>query len=251
MDPRDFSTSLERGLRVISSFDSENSAMTLSEVATRTGLTRAAARRFLLSLGELGYVAQEERKFRLTPRVLQLGFAYLTSTHIWERAQPFMEQLVEQVNESCSITVLDGSDIVYVARVPTKRIMSVALGIGSRLPAYCTAMGRVLLGGLRPAELDQYFENRSFAALTPHTITDPAALRRAIGDVQRDGYALVDQELEIGLRSLAVPIRSNTGRLLAAINVSGHASRIDSETMKQRFLSPLLYAAEGIRVALP
>lgn len=251
MNLRDFSTSLARGLRVITAFDRDNDEMTLSEVARRSDMTRAAARRYLLTLCELGYVAGDGKYFRLTPRVLDLGFAFLTSMHIWDRAQPFMERLTEQVNESCSISVLDGSDIVYVARVPTKRIMSVALGIGSRLPAYCTSMGRVLLASLRPAELDTYFEQADFAALTPHTETDPAALRAIIAAAQRDGYALVDQELEIGLRSLAVPIRNNSGRVLAAMNISGHASRTTADDLRQRVLSPLLYAAEGIRSALP
>jgi IclR family pca regulon transcriptional regulator len=170
--------------------------------------------------------------------------------HIWERAQPFMEQLTEQVNESCSISVLEGSDIVYVARVPTKRIMSVALDIGIRLPAYCTSMGRVLLADLRPAELDIYFQNTRLDSLTPHTQTDQAVLRNIIADVRCKGYALVDQELEIGLRSIAVPIRNQAGRVLAAMNVSGHVSRVSMDEMRQRFLSPLLYAAEGIRMAM-
>src|SRR3546814_767696 len=194
MNLRDFSTSLARGLRVITAFDRDNDEMTLSEVARRADMTRAAARRYLLTLCELGYVTGDGKYFRLTPRVLDLGFAFLTSMHIWERAQPFMEQLTEQVNESCSISVLDGSDIVYVARVPTKRIMSVALGIGSRLPAFCTSMGRVLLTSLRPAELDAFFAQTEFVARTPHTVTDPATLRGLVGEVQRDGYAVVDQE---------------------------------------------------------
>lgn len=247
---RDFSTSLARGLRVIAAFDRDNDEMTLTEVARRSDMTRAAARRYLLTLCELGYVAGDGKYFRLTPRVLQLGFAFLTSMHLWERAQPFMEQLTEQVNESCSISVLEGDDIVYVARVPTKRIMSVALGIGTRLPAYCTSMGRVLLAGLRPAELDAYFSRAQFAPLTPHTVTDPAALRGAIAEVRHNGFAVVDQELEIGLRSIAVPIRNQAGRVLAAMNVSGHASRISVEEMRQRVLSPLLYAADGIRMAM-
>ncbi|MFC3676552.1 IclR family transcriptional regulator [Ferrovibrio xuzhouensis] len=251
MNLRDFSTSLARGLRVITAFDRDNDEMTLSEVARRADMTRAAARRYLLTLCELGYVTGDGKYFRLTPRVLDLGFAFLTSMHIWERAQPFMEQLTEQVNESCSISVLDGSDIVYVARVPTKRIMSVALGIGSRLPAFCTSMGRVLLTSLRPAELDAFFAQTEFVARTPHTVTDPATLRGLIGEVQHNGYAVVDQELEVGLRSIAVPVRNQSGRILAAMNISGHAARTTVDDLRQRVLSPLLYAAEGIRSALP
>lgn len=247
---RDFSTSLARGLRVITAFDSDHEEMTLSDVARRADMTRAAARRYLLTLCELGYATGDGKYFRLTPRVLELGFAFLTSMHIWERAQPFMEQLTEQVNESCSISVLEGTDIVYVARVPTKRIMSVALGIGTRLPAFCTSMGRVLLAELRPADLDAYFRAAAFTALTPHTITDPVLLRQRIDEVRQRGFAMVDQELEVGLRSIAVPIRNQSGRVLAAMNVSGHATRIGADEMQQRFLSPLVYAAEGIRMAL-
>lgn len=246
---RDFSTSLARGLRVIAAFDRDHDEMTLTEVARRSEMTRAAARRYLLTLCELGYVAGDGKYFRLTPRVLQLGFAFLTSMHIWERAQPFMEQLTEQVNESCSISVLERDDIVYVARVPTKRIMSVALGIGTRLPAYCTSMGRVLLADLRPSELDTYIDRAQLAPLTPHTVTDPVVLRGVIAAVRQNGFAVVDQELEIGLRSIAVPIRNRAGRVLAAMNISGHASRINVDEMRQRFLSPLLYAADGIRMA--
>lgn len=246
---RDFSTSLARGLRVIAAFDRENDEMTLTEVARRSDMTRAAARRYLLTLCELGYVAGDGKYFRLTPRVLQLGFAFLTSMQIWERAQPFMERLTEQVNESCSISVLEDDDIVYVARVPTKRIMSVALGIGTRLPAYCTSMGRTLLADLRPAELDAYLGRAQLAPLTPHTVIEPAALRGIIAEIRQSGFAVVDQELEIGLRSIAVPIRNRAGRVLAAMNVSGHAARISVDEMRQRFLSPLLYAADGIRMA--
>ena len=246
---RDFSTSLARGLRVIAAFDRDHAEMTLTEVARRSDMPRAAARRYLLTLCELGYVAGDGKYFRLTPRVLQLGFAFLTSMQIWERAQPFMERLTEQVNESCSISVLEDDDIVYVARVPTKRIMSVALGIGTRLPAYCTSMGRILLADLRPAVLETYLARAQFTPLTPHTITDPAALHRIIGDVRQNGFAVVDQELEIGLRSIAVPIRNRAGQVLAAMNVSGHAARISVSEMRQRFLSPLLYAADGIRMA--
>lgn len=248
---RDFSTSLARGLQVITAFDSDHDMMTLSDVARRTGMTRAAARRFLLTLGQLGYVVNEGRLFRLTPRTLNLGFSYLSSTHIWERAQPFMEQLVDQVQESCSISVLEGDDIVYVARMPTKRIMSVALGIGTRLPAYCTSMGRVLLAGMKPQEVERYLGRAEFERLTPHTATDRGDIARHIETARREGFAMVDQELEVGLRSIAVPIRSKSGRLVAAMNVSGHASRVTLPEMRARFLPALLYAAEGISLALP
>ncbi len=224
IDGRDYSTSLMRGLKVIACFDRAHETMSLSEVAARTAMPRAAARRFLLTLRALGYVEAEGRLFRLTPRVLELGFAYLTSMPVWERAQPHMERLVEQVNESCSVSVLEGTDIVYVARVPTKRIMSVALGIGSRLPAWCTSMGRVLLAGLAPGEREAVLARADIRALTPYTLTERAAILDAVAEAGRSGHCLVDQELEEGLRSLAVPLRGKSGRLLAAMNVSAAGS---------------------------
>jgi len=250
IEDRDFSSSLARGLKVIKAFDREHDGMSLTDVARRTGLSRAAARRFLLTLRELGYVASEGKLFRLTPRVLELGFSYLTSMQIWELAQPFMERLTEEVNESCSISVLEGADVIYVARVPTKRIMSVALGIGTRLPAYVTSMGRVLLAELPRDQLDGYFATADFKPLTRFTVTDPARLRAILIEVRNQGYALVDQELEEGLRSIAVPIRNKAGRVLGAMNVSGHAARVRPNEMIDRFLPPLRRAAEGIRNAI-
>jgi len=238
----DFVQSLERGLLVIRAFDAEHRVLGLSEVARISGLTRAAARRFLLTLETLGYVTFSEGRFSLTPRVLELGYAYLSSLTLPEVAQPHMEALVAQVNESSSISVLDDTDIVYVARVPTRRIMSITLSVGTRLPAYATSMGRVLLAALPDAELTELLERTELRPLSSHTITDVVSLRAALDRVRRQGWAAVDQELEEGLRSLAVPIHDASGVVIAALNVSVHASR-GSMTSLRREVLPLAQAA--------
>ena len=244
--PGDFIQSLERGLAVINSFSREHNPQTLSQVAVRTGLTRATARRVLLTLAELGYVQQTGRDFTLTPKVLDLGYSFLSSFHVVELAQPSLERLVDQVKESSSMSVLDGQEIVYVARVPTSRIMTIALALGSRLPAYPTSMGRVLLAGLPRAELDDYIEHTRFERLTPHTITSKKEFRAVIERTREDGFALVDQELEEGVRSVAAPIRNGKGEVIAAINVSCHASRVDFTRINEEFRPRLLEAAAEI-----
>ncbi len=238
--------SLARGLMVIRAFDESHSEMTLSEVARATDLSRAAARRFLHTLVQLGYVWTDGRVFALTPRVLELGFAYLSSISLPEIAQPHLERLVARVHESASVSVLDGDDIVYVARVPTSRIMTVSINIGTRFPAYATSMGRVLLAHLPAEELDAYLERLRPEPLGPHTITRAAELRRELDQVRTQGWALVDQELEAGLRSIAAPIRGASERVVAAINVSSHASRTSSEDARSTLLPPLLETAAGI-----
>ncbi|HEX2103710.1 MAG TPA: IclR family transcriptional regulator C-terminal domain-containing protein [Solirubrobacteraceae bacterium] len=242
--------SLERGLAVIRAFDAEHRHLTLSEVARATGLTRAAARRFLLTLVELGYVHVDGGRFSLRPRVLELGFAYLSSLSLPEVAQPYMEELVATINESSSISVLDDTDIVYVARVPTRRIMSITLAVGTRLPAYATSMGRVLLAALPDAELEERLARIEIRPLTKRTVTDRDALRRVLEVVRRQGYAVVDQELEEGLRSGAVPIRDASGAVVAALNVSVHASRTSMQALRTEFLRPALRAAAGIEAEL-
>ena len=243
----DFVQSLERGLAVIRAFDGEHPSLTLSDVSRRTGLTRAAARRFLLTLVELGYVHHDGREFMLRPSVLDLGFAYLSSMGLPEVALPHMETLVATVQESSSMSVLDGHDVVYVARVPTRRrIMTVAIAVGTRFPAYATSMGRVLLAGLGPAALDAALARIHLDPITDVTVTSEAELRRIL-DVTRDrGYAIVDQELEHGLRSVAAPVRDDRGTVIAAVNVSVHASRATIDEIESRFVPPLLDAVERI-----
>ncbi|MGH2914103.1 MAG: IclR family transcriptional regulator domain-containing protein [Solirubrobacteraceae bacterium] len=238
----DFVQSLERGLMVIRAFDAEHRELGLSEVARISGLTRAAARRFLLTLARLGYVSFADGRFALTPRVLELGYAYLSSLSLPEVAQPHMEALVARVNESSSISVLDDTEIVYVARVPTRRIMSITLWVGTRLPAYATSMGRVLLAALPEDELRARLDRTELRPLSAHTITDAGELVAALERVRRQGWAAVDQELEEGLRSLAVPIHDSTGAVVAALNVSVHASRGTMTTLRRDIL-PLAQAA--------
>jgi IclR family transcriptional regulator, pca regulon regulatory protein len=242
----DFVQSLERGLSVIRAFDADHPELTLSEVAAATGVTRAAARRFLLTLAQLGYVRADGRYFSLTARVLELGFAYLSSLSLPEIAEPHLESLVAEVNESSSVSVLDGADVVYVARVPTSRIMTVVISVGTRFPAYCTSMGRVLLAGLPDDALDSYLEGVRFEPLTSRTVTSVAALRGEIVKARTQGYSLVNQELEDGLRAIAAPVRDRTGRVIAAVNVSAHASRSSLEVMRRDLLPPLLKTAARI-----
>jgi IclR family transcriptional regulator, pca regulon regulatory protein len=243
---RDFVHSLERGLAVLQVFSPEHPSVTLSQAATLTGLTRATARRILLTLEQLGYVRAEGRHFVPTPRVLGIGYAYLSSMDQWQAAHPYMVELAELTQESCSAATLDGTEVVYVARVPSTRVMSVNLNVGARVPAYATSMGRVLLGGLHPAMLDQYFAGVRLLPLTPHTVTDEARLRERIAEAREQGWSLVDEELEDGLRSIAAPIYDRYGRLDAALTICGHAGRVTSAQLRDEFLPHLLIAAKQI-----
>ncbi len=238
--------SFARGLAVIRSFSAQAPAQTLTEVATRTGLTRAGARRILLTLEGLGYVESQGRQFRLTPKILDLGFAYLSSLPLWDLAEPVMEALVEDVKESCSAAVLDDSELVYVLRIPTHKIMSINLGIGSRLPAFCTSMGRVLLAALPADEARRRLLAKPRPALTPHTVTEVDAVMARLDEVRRQGWCLVDQELEEGLVSLAAPIVDRGGRTIAAMNISGQRNRTPPAEMVERFVPRLLGAAREI-----
>lgn len=248
----DFVQSLAKGLAVIASFDAEHAAMTLSDVARRAGTTRAAARRLLHTLVELGYAQTDGKRFSLRPKVLDLGFAYLHGTGLWGIAQSYMVELVEQVHESCSAAVLDGDDIVYVARVPTReRLMSISLGLGSRLPAHLTSMGRVLLAELDDDTLRQRLATMARQpARTLHSLTDPDTLMREILRVRADGHAILDQELELGLRSVAVPLRGADGRAVAALNVSTPATRNTLADIRRRILPPLARTGTAISRAL-
>lgn len=240
--------SLARGLSVIRAFGAERPSLTLSDVARSTGLTRAAARRFLLTLVELGYVRTDGRLFSLAPRILELGYAYLSSMSLPEVAQPHLERLVAEVHESASVAVLDEEDVVYVARVATSRIMRVTINIGTRFPAHPTSMGRVLLAWL--PSLDGYFDQVELRRHTSRTITSPIALRAELDRVRAQGWAMVDQELEEGLRSIAAPIRDGSGQVVAAINVSTHASRTTVEAARRDLLPSLLATAARIEADL-
>lgn len=247
----DFVQSLARGLAVVRAFDHEHPELTLSEVAARTDVTRAVARRFLLTLESLGYVRSDGRFFSLTAKVLELGYAYLSSLSLPEVAESHLETLVAEVNESSSVSVLDGHDVVYVARVPVSRIMTVSISVGTRFPAYATSMGRVLLAGLPDDELDDYLGAVALDPLTARTVTSATVLRTEVTKVRTQGWALVNQELEEGLRALAAPVRDRTGKVVAAVNVSTHASRTSLEAMRKDLLPPLLKAAAQIGADLP
>ena len=238
--------SFARGLQVIRSFNAARPAQTLTEVAAAAGLTRAGARRILLTLQTLGYVEMSGRQFRLTAKTLDLGFAYLTSLPFWNLAEPVMEELVTRVHESCSASVLDGAEIVYVLRVPTRKIMTINLSIGSRLPAFCTSMGRVLLSALEDADLDRLLGVSDLRPRTSRTVTDPARLKTIVASVRAQGWAIVDQELEPGLISLSAPIRNRQGRIVAALNISGNAQRNTARQMTRAFLAPLQAATQRV-----
>ena len=248
----DFVRALAKGLAVVEAFDARAPSMTLSDVARKTGLSRGTARRLLLTLVELGYAGFDGKNFSLRPRVLNLGFAYLNSQTLWQLAQPYMVELVEQVHESCSISVLDGTDIVYVARVPTAaRIMSINLGIGTRLPAFATSMGRALLAGLPNDEIERLLAQLGpLPRHTSKTITDAKDLLREIELVRRQGWALVDQELEQGLRSVAAPIMDCAGVPIAALNVGTHASRWTIQKLTQEAVPLLKQTATRISALL-
>jgi IclR family pca regulon transcriptional regulator len=238
--------SFARGLEVIRSFSAQSAEQTLSEVAARSGLTRAGARRILLTLQTLGYVTSDGKYFSLTPRILDLGFAYLSSMPIWNLAEPVMERLAEEVGESCSAAVLNDTDIVYVMRVSTHKIMSITLGVGSRLPAYCTSMGRVLLAGLPEAEALACLKASRPEPLTRHTVTEQEGLRLKIAQTRKQGWCLVNQELEEGLVSMAAPILDRQGRTVAALNISGQVNRTSAKVMQESMLPALLAAAQTI-----
>jgi len=242
--------SLARGLAVIRSFDAEHPAQTLSEVARRTGLSRATARRVLHTLRSLGYADVDGRQFTLSPRVLDLGYAYLSSQPLSDLIEPFIEQLSAELHESVSVAVLDDCDIIYVARVATSRLMTIAIGIGSRLPAPTTSMGRVLLADLPNAERRRRLAEVELPRRTDMTITTKAALLDELDRVADQGWALMDQELELGVRSIAAPVRDRSGRAVAAMNVATHAGRTSVEEIHDRFLPALVTTARDVSDAL-
>lgn len=243
--------SFARGLEVIRSFSADRPVQTLSEVAAQTGLTRAGARRILLTLQTLGYVACADGKhFELTPRILDLGFAYLSSQPLWNLAMPAMETLSEAVQESCSAGVLDGLEVVYVVRVHAHKIMSTNLGVGSRLPAFWTSMGRVLLAGLPQPQLQALLASCPREPFTRYTLIEDADLLAAIEVVRRQGWALINQELEEGLISVAAPLHNAQGQCVGAINVSGQANRTNAQEMQARIVPHLLRAAQTISLLM-
>jgi len=247
---RDYVQSLERGFAVIRAFGPEHSTLTLGEAAARAGLTRAAARRFLLTLVKLGYVGTDKKTFWLRSRVLELGYSYLSSQPWWQIAQPVLEETARATQETCNIAILSGTEIVYVARVLAKRIISTNLSIGSRLPAHVTALGRTLLAGLPQDEQNDVIGRIVFAKLTRRTIDDKRKLEATLKQVRKQGYAIVDQELELGLLAMAVPIQAPSGGVLAALGVSVGAGRVSHDHLIKRVLPVLRRSSELIASGL-
>jgi IclR family pca regulon transcriptional regulator len=237
----DYVQSLHRGLSVIRAFDAAHAAMTLSEVAARAGLSRAVARRLLMTLEYLGYVTRHERQFSLTPRILELGSSYLSSLTVATLAQPYMEEVARRIDESCSLAVLDAFDIVYVQRVAVRKVMTITLGIGARLPAYCTSMGRMLLAGLDHEALERWLRGLKPQPLTRFTLTDRTQLRSAIERVRTQDFAYVEQELQEGLCSIAVPVRDERGASVAALN-AGMPFRVGARAHALKTVLPALRA---------
>jgi len=249
-DPN-FMTSLARGLAVIQAFSQSKRHLTISQLSVATGLSRAAVRRCLYTLNKLGFAGSDDSfHFFLRPRILALGHSYITSMPLSVAAQPVLEHVSKLVHESCSIATLDGPEIVYIARVNVTRIMSIDLGIGSRLPAFCTSMGRVLLANLPQPELDAYLSKVKFRRYTERTVNSAEKLRQILRLVQRNEFAIVDQELELGLRSMAIPLRNAAGKVVAALNVGAHAQRVSIQEMQSKFLPPLRDAAQELSMLL-
>ncbi|NGY63625.1 helix-turn-helix domain-containing protein [Lentzea sp. NEAU-D13] len=242
----DFIEALARGLDVIRAFQPRRPVMPLSEVAAATGLARPTARRILLTLVELGYVRQGESGFALTPKVLELGVAYIRSTGLWEVARPHMERLVERTNESCSIAQLDGSDIVYVARVAVPKIVTLSVQIGTKFPALQTSLGKVQLAALTPAELEEVLKQPTRSGLTPRWQPDQAERDAELRDVRARGWAMTDEQLAPGIRSIAAPLRDGNGTVVAGLNVNCHAAETSLEFMLDHHLPLLLQAAGDI-----
>ena len=249
-DPN-FMTSLARGLAVIQAFTDRKQQLSISQVSVRTALSRAAVRRCLYTLKQLGFADSDDgRHFYLRPRILSLGHSYISSMPIASSVQPVLEHASRQLHESSSIATLDGLEIIYVARASITRIMSIDLGVGSRLPAFCTSMGRVLLASLSPGELEASLARIEFKHYTDRTVSSAEKLKQILRLVSRNGYAIVDQELELGLRSMAVPIQNGLGRVVAALNIGAHAQRVSIQMMQTRFLPQLQAAAQEISMLL-
>ncbi|WP_420146397.1 IclR family transcriptional regulator domain-containing protein [Sphingobium sp.] len=244
-DP-EFMTSLARGLSVLRCFADQQRPMTIAQASRLTGLSRPSVRRCLHTLVRLGYATQDGSSYALRPKTLSLGFAYLSSSSLAMRAQPMLDSLRDRLGESCSLGVLDEAEVYYVARAETTRIMSISLRVGSRLPLYATSMGRVLLAAMPGAERKTYLHSVNMQKFTDRTETSPATLMAYIDKVQEDGFAIVDQELELGLRSLAVPVRGAQGQVIAALNIGTHAQRVPAAKLRSQYLPELRRVAQDI-----
>ncbi|MCO4857191.1 helix-turn-helix domain-containing protein [Herbaspirillum sp. WGmk3] len=246
-----FMTSLARGLAVIRAFSDSRRSLTIAQISQKTGIPRAAVRRCLHTLKQLGYADSDVNNFSLRPKILTLGYSYLSSTPLTVSAQPYLNNISRTLGESCSLAVLDDNEVLYVARSATSRVMSVALNTGSRLPAYCTSLGRAMLAHLPDDQLKAYFEKVKLRALTDKTVVSQKRLRDILAGVRAQGYAVIDEELEVGLRSIAVPVRGASGNVLAALNVGAQAARVSVAQMEEEILPVLLRGAQELSVLLP
>jgi IclR family pca regulon transcriptional regulator len=250
MQETDFVSGFARGLKVIEAFGEMHRKLSITDAAKLTGLDRATVRRSLLTLSELGYADYDGKFFTLTPRILRLGHAYLSATPLPMLIQPHLDQLSEKAGQSASASILDGTEVVYIARAAQRRVISINLTPGSRLPAYCASMGRILLAALPGAEARAVLARTEIKANTPNTITDPDALIAELRRVRTQGYALIDQELEIGLCSIAVPVENNRGQTIAAINIGASAAHVPAGEMVERYLPLLRETQAALRTLL-
>jgi IclR family pca regulon transcriptional regulator len=246
-----FMTSLARGLAVIRAFSDRRRSLTIAQISHKTGIPRAAVRRCLHTLKQLGYADSEANNFTLKPKILTLGYSYLSSTPLTVSAQPYMDQISRTLNESCSLAVLDGNNVLYVSRSSTSRIMSVALNVGSRLPAYCTSLGRAMLAYLPDDALKAYFNSVELKAYTERTVVSQKRLKEILAETREAGFTIVEEELEVGLRSIAVPVRGASGTVVAALNIGAQATRVTSRQMKEAFLPVLLKGSQELSALLP
>ena len=247
---RDLVAGLEKGLGVIEAFDQERPRLTISEVAARTGLTRAAARRYLLTLTHLGFVSQDRKMFSLTAKVLRLGQSYLHSARLPRIVEPELHKLAYTLKEASLAGVLDGDDVICIAATTAGRVVTTAPQPGTRIPAYCSSVGRVLMAAKPQSELDAWLDRQSFEALTIHSITQPERMRNEIERTRAIGYCCIDQEFELGLRTLAVPLKNYRGEVVSAVNVLVQASRMSMEQMVEQCLPPMLQAQAHLRMLL-
>jgi len=247
---RDLIAGLEKGLAVIEAFDQDRPRLTISEVAARCNLTRAAARRYLITLEHLGYVSSDRKMYSLSPKVLRLGQSYMHSARLPRIVQPELHKLAYALKEASSAGVLDGDDVICIAATEAGRLVSSTLQPGTRVPAYCTANGRVLLSTKAPEEVDAWLARQTLEPRTPHTLTGSAELRAEIARVRSQGYATVDQEFELGLRTISVPLKNYRGEVLAAMNISAQAARVSLEQLVSDCLPALLQAQARLRSTL-
>lgn len=246
-----FMTSLARGLAVIRAFSDQRRSLTIAQISNKTGIPRAAVRRCLYTLNQLGYADSEANNFYLKPKILSLGYSYLSSTPLTVSAQPILNNISRTLHESCSLAVLDDNEVLYVARSAASRIMSVSLNTGSRLPAYCTSLGRVLLANLDEEAFDAYLAQVKLRAYTERTVVSAERLMEILAGVRKADFAMVEEELEVGLRSIAVPVRGASGTVHAALNIGAQATRVSATQLVEDFLPVLRQGAADLSLLLP